>query len=192
LRAESTDFLSILRRRCGSEEVLAATLGALEEELGGGRTSESLNALAAIALIKRGLDAQTLAKGLKWEEFEEFCAGLFRASGYEVTRNIVLRKPRLQIDILARSNEIALSVDCKQWRKTAGGSALMRFAKSQLARTEALRAKNMLGEAPCASLILTLTEEAPRFVQGVAIVPIFSLRSFLGSLYEFRENLRLM
>ncbi len=192
LRADSTDFVGILRKKCGSEEVLSSTLRALEADLGGAQRPERLNILAAIALIKHGSDAETIAKGLSWDEFEEFCAGLLRASGFEVTRNIVLRRPRLQIDILARSHEIALSIDCKQWRKTAGSSALQRFARDQLARTAALRAQKRLGEAPCASLILTLTEEAPRFVQGVAIVPIFSLKSFLSSLYEFRENLRLL
>ena len=119
LRVESADFVGILRRKCRTEEVLSRTLGELEADLGGPQRPERLNVLAGIALIKWGYDAESIAKGLNWDEFEEFCAGLFRASGFEVTRNIVLRNPRLQIDILARSHQIALSVDCKQWRKTS-------------------------------------------------------------------------
>ncbi len=148
--------------------------------------------LAAVALIKLGEDTQRIARELTWSEFEDFCANILRASGFRVLRNIILKKPRMQIDIFADSPDLALSIDCKHWKKAAGGSALQRFAASQVSRTVALRLKMTTGGAPIASLILTLTEETPRFVGGVAVVPLFLLRSFLNSYYEGRDNLRLV
>ena len=150
------------------------------------------NVLAAVALIELGGDAQKIARELTWGEFEDFCADILRASGFKVARNIILKKPRMQIDIIAESPELVLSIDCKHWKKSAGDAALQRFAANQISRTVALRLKMKTDAVPIASLILTMTEETPRFVGGVAVVPLFLLRSFLNLFYEVREHLRLI
>jgi hypothetical protein len=164
----------------------------LNLDLGSVRGAVVSNVLAAVALIKLGEDAQGIAKELTWGEFEDFCAEILRVSGFRVTRNIILKKPRMQIDIIAESPELVLSIDCKHWKKSAGGAVLQRFAASQVSRTVALRLKMKTDDVPIASLILTLTEETPRFVGGVAVVPLSLLRSFLNSFYEVRERLRLV
>ncbi len=164
----------------------------LKVELGTLRNPARSNVLAAVALIKLGGDPERIAKNLSWGEFEDFCANILRASGFQVARNVILKRPRMQIDILAESRDAVLSIDCKHWTKSAGDSTLSKFASKQLLRTVALRQKVKPDGPPIASLILTMTAEAPRFVGGVAIVPLSLLRSFLNTFYGFQDRLRLV
>jgi hypothetical protein len=185
--------MGLLRRKSGSKESMRALLDELKVELGLiEHNVVDSQVLAGMVLIKMGMDPARIAKELTWREFEELCANILRASGFRVTKNVILRRPRRQIDIIANSTNLILSIDCKHWRRSAGSAALQRFAHKQLYRTRALRRdKNIAPNVPVASLILTMSEEAPRFVAGVAIVSLFLLRSFLNSFYEFSENLAL-
>lgn len=184
--------LELLRKKYTSEMRMLQLLEELKLELGTVRNPTRSNVLAAIALIRLGGDPEKLARGLGWGEFEDFCANILRASGFEVVRNVMLKRPRMQIDILAESGDAILSIDCKHWRRSAGDSALSRFASNQLSRTVALREKVKPDGPPIASLILTMTAETSRFVGGVAIVPVSLLRSFLNTFYGFQDHLRMI
>lgn len=107
-----------------------------------------------------------------------FCASLLRARGYSVTENVTLTKPRIQIDILARSRSLALAVDCKHWSHGIGEAALVRAAAAQARRARIIRARmNQL--EPLVVVLLVLSNEQARFVDGAAVVPIYALGSFL-------------
>ncbi len=76
--------------------------------------------LAALALIRLGQDSEKVAALLEWNEFEDLCAKLLSSAGYGVQRNVVLTKPRKQIDLLATSSLLSLSVDCKHYATYVG------------------------------------------------------------------------
>ena len=151
-------------------------------ELGLGIDAVSNQALHAVALVKTGYPLEKVARTLSWREFEGFCANILRASGFQVSENVFLKKPRRQVDILARSGSLALSVDCKHWKKSIGDSGLWTFAREQRERSEAVRRQIGKEGVPIVSVILTMLDEQPRILDGVAVVPLLSLRDFLISI----------
>jgi hypothetical protein len=144
-------------------------------------------ALAAVALVRSGMSPEVVSGALTWREFEGFCANVLRACGYDVRTNVVVTKPRRQIDILAESRTLALSVDCKHWGKVFSGSTLERVASDQIERTRVLKGKRQI-KMPVLPMVLTLLDSPARSVLGVPIVPIFALRDFLNSVSRFDEE----
>ena len=133
------------------------------------------------ALLKHGALPEEVSRLLSWREFERLSAALFRASGYSVRENVVLTKPRAQIDIVAVGDSLVLSVDCKHYRRGHAPSSLSKFAKDQVRRGALLR-KRLTGVPPIASVILSMSEPEGKFIEGAAVVPIRTLRSFLTTL----------
>jgi hypothetical protein len=138
----------------------------------------------AYSLMKVRVQPEEVSRLLTWREFEGLAGALLRASGYEVRENLVLTRPRAQIDVVARSPSLTLSVDCKHYAREPGPSSIAKFARAQLRRSELLRRKG--GDPrPIASVILSMSEPKGRFVEGVAVVPVRTLRSFLTNLESY-------
>ena len=144
--------------------------------------------LRAITACRLGAPLESVSRFLDWREFERFCAGLLLARGFAVTENITLTRPRMQIDILARSASYALAVDCKHWAQGKGRSALLSAAEAQVARAKRLR-KTMEHLEPLAVVILVLSDEEARFAEGSAVVPVRTLGSFVDNIESFSQLL---
>jgi len=177
------DLYALLEKRCGSEEKATAALHSLSLELGLGRKIPT-DSLAGIALIRLGFDAEKVASTLDWNEFEDLCAKLLTSSGYEVRRNIVLTKPRKQIDVFATSSLMSLSVDCKHYMNSISPYSLVRFAGEQLERTR-LYKQRQGHNGPILPMILTLFDAISPVVDGVPVVPLLRIRSFLQSVSPY-------
>jgi hypothetical protein len=138
----------------------------------------------AYALMKVRVQPEEVSRLLTWREFEGLAGALLRASGYDVRENLVLTKPRAQIDVVARGSSLTLSVDCKHYTREPGPSSIARFARAQLKRSDLLRRKS--GDSrPIASVILSMSELEGKFVEGVAVVPVRTLRSFLNGIDSY-------
>jgi len=182
-----------------SEELLASKLGSkaaaqraalsLTEELGLPPDAPR-SVSAALALTRLGTDLDRIARSLKWDEFEQYCAMAVSAAGYTVRRNVRLRKPTRQIDIIAESPVLVLSIDCKHWRRSAGEWGLGAPALAQMERTKmyALGSKTGKNRA-CLPMLLTMVDNQVRVVEGVPIVPLQGLREFLATVSRFDEGL---
>ena len=181
--------MQTLIRKVGGREKARAAIGATAEGLGLG-SAEVGQVLLALALCESGMSPEEVSKQLDWKEFERFCAGAFRTWGFVVRENVVLTKPRAQIDLLAYGSTMILSVDCKHYAREPGPSALAAFAKAQLKRSSLLRAKTD-DPRPIASIILSMSETEGRFVEGVAVVPIRTLRSLLTTVDSYSAMLDL-
>lgn len=144
--------------------------------------------MAGLALCARGESIETVSKYLSWRDFEGFCSGILRGRGFSVRENLVLRRPRAQVDILAVSSSFSLAVDCKHWSRPAGHSALARIVDAQKARAKRLR-DTLDSFPPVASVVVVLLDEETRFVNGGAVVPVFTLGSFVEGVEGFREAL---
>ena len=142
----------------------------------------------AIVACQTGTPAEAVAKHLRWEEFESFCADLLKGAGYGVEENILIAKPRAQVDLLARGRDHSLAVDCKRWQRPLSGASITRVAEAQSARARMLRA-HIPSLEPTASVVLTLATERPMFVGGVAVVPLVALADFLENLRSFGPEL---
>jgi len=184
----AVDPFDALVRKVGSDGVSAA-IEATRESLGS-KCNPSERALIALTLCRLGTRPELISNSLDWREFERFCSGLLRSSGFEVREDVHLRKPSAQIDILALGPSFSLSVDCKHWSRPLTASTLRRFAEAQLRRSELFRKTVRADPRPIFSAILTLSEQRERFVEGVAIVPLFTLRDFVGSIEAFRGLLK--
>ncbi len=159
----------------------------LSEELGVDQSH--LAVLAALARVKAGHDAESASRGLTWSEFEEFCAQAVSAAGYAVQKNVMLRKPRRQLDLLAESPTMGLSIDCKHWKRSVGTATLERLALAQAERTMHFKTRLDAPKKGILPMLLTMVDNGTRVVKGVPVVPLFALRDFLANVNPFDEAL---
>lgn len=178
----------ILRRRLGPRTADALYEAGGEMGLPAGEHASPL--CAAYSLLKLNFQADEVSRMLSWRDFERLAGLLLRASGYGVRDNVVLTKPRAQIDVVASGPSLVLAVDCKHYQREQGPSSLERAASAQLNRSALLRRKTS-DARPIASVILSMSEPEGRFVGGVAVVPIRTLRSFLTTLDSYGPYLEL-
>jgi hypothetical protein len=185
-----TTLLEALIRRKPTQSGREQALEEARDELGLSAADILSPVCVAYALIKLRALPEEISRLLTWQEFEALAGALMRASGLTVRENIVLTNPRAQIDLVAYGTSLVLTVDCKHYRREQGASSLARFAAAQLRRSSLLRSKSG-DQRPIASVILSMSEPEGKFVDGVAVVPIRTLRSFLTSLDSFTSLLDL-
>lgn len=182
-------LLGVLVKRLGREGAGRA-LRVAGSELGLPDGDSTSPVLVAYSLLKTDFQVDEVSRLLSWQEFESLAGAILRASGYEVREDVRIRRPRAQIDVVAKGLSLILSIDCKHYRRAQGPSFLEKMALAQLRRSSLLR--RAYGDPrPIASMILCESEPKGRFVRGVAVVPIRTLRSFLNSLDSYGELLEL-
>ncbi len=180
----------VLSSKLGSRAAADRSMAAVADELGISQEAPS-SALAAIALAKLGAELDAVAKSLEWEDFEAFCAIVLAASGYEVKRNVRLRKPTRQIDIVAESPSLVLVVDCKHWQRGFGISGLEPVISAQAERARLLLRGHSKAK-PHLPVIITVLDNQARVVGGVPVVPLQGLKDFLSTLNRFDQELSFM
>jgi len=185
LRGRDEGLYGVLLRKCGSAEGAQLALEKAKVDLGI-RSETAAPVLAAVALVSLGVSSEIVSKTLSWRDFESFCANVARVEGYEVQENIIIRKPRAQIDVIARSDSFLLTIDCKHSSRL-GHSELRDVALAQLRRGRLLRRQLKSERRSIVSAILTLFDQGERFREGVALVPVKTLRDFLHSLEGITE-----
>ncbi len=138
--------------------------------------------------MKRSWDAETIGSHLNWKQFEELAEQAFRSFGFETTRNLRFRKPTMEIDLLARSRNIAFAVDCKHWKRTVGNATMTRIASLQTKRSE--RVFEFCECDRVMPVILTLHDEMLHFLEsGVAVVPIQKISDFVLNWESYRDSI---
>jgi len=182
----------LLASKLGSRAAAQRAILAVSEELGLAADAPR-SVSAALALTKLGADLDRIAKSLKWDEFEHYCAMAVSAAGYSVKRNVRMRKPTRQIDIVAESPTLVLSIDCKHWKRSAGEWGLAAPALAQVERTKMHAIASKTGKTKAyLPMLLTMVDNQVRVVEGVPIVPLQGLREFLASVSRFDEGLAIV
>jgi hypothetical protein len=136
----------------------------------------------ALFAIKFGATIENVSEYLTWQDFESITGLILEEKDFDVTKNLILTKPRMEIDIVGTKMDIALLIDCKHW-KTMSKSTLDEIVKKQVERVKRYVADTNMSALP---VIVTLHQEQIQFVDNVPIVPIMKLSSFLD---EFVGNL---
>ncbi len=152
--------------------------------------SDTPQLVRALIAIEAGAPPDQVARYLDWRDFEGFCARLMAAKGFRVTLDLRLKRPRAQVDILARSSSIALIVDCKHWAREKGPAGLSAAIEKQASRARLVR-KAMGQVEPMAVVVLSLVEERPRYLGGGVVVPMRSLADFLDNAVAYAGGLTL-
>ena len=136
----------------------------------------------ALFAINLGATIEDVSEYLTWRDFESITGLILEEKDFDVTKNLILTKPRMEIDVIGKKMDIALLIDCKHW-KTMSKSALDEIVKKQVERVKRYVTDERISALPA---IVTLHQEETQFVDNVPIVPIMKLSSFLD---EFMGNL---
>ena len=135
---------------------------------------------ASILAITMGAPIEEVSRFLSWQDFESLAAEILESRDFETTRNVVLTKPRVQIDVVGIKSDIAVLIDCKHWNKMSQ-SALEKAVKKQVERTRQFVSKEKIrGAIPA---IVTLYQHETQFIDKVPIIPIHQLDSFCDEFY---------
>jgi len=134
----------------------------------------------AIELIKNGGPLGEISILLDWKDFEGLVAEILFSKNFAIIKNLILTKPRMEIDVIGIRLGVAMLIDCKHWKRYSS-STLSVAVKKQIART-----KHYILKTPGAiavPVIVTLYQDKIDFIDRVPIVPIFQFSSFVDDFY---------
>ena len=135
---------------------------------------------AALFAISQGAPIEEVSIYLSWKDFEGIVAEILQSKDFDVIKNLILTKPRMEIDVIGINHGIALLIDCKHWKRLSQ-SALRGIVKKQVERVKHYVAKTQ--GAIAVPAIVTLYQEEVNFIDKVPIIPILQFSSFVDEFY---------
>ena len=142
----------------------------------------------SLLALRMGAPIDEISQILDWKDFEALVSEILEVREFDVTRNLTLTKPRMQIDVIGIKAGVALLIDCKHWKRLSY-SALESAVNKQIERTKHYVIKEKVrGALPA---IVTLYQEEIKFIKKVPIIPIFQLDSFCDEFYGNLEEMDL-
>jgi len=132
--------------------------------------------------IKSIDDLERVSLEVVWQNFEKLAAYIFERNNFLIKINTVktFNKKRRQYDIIARKYNKIFLIECKRWSGNRYRlSALKTAIKQHKERTEFYQ---NLTKEDAAPIIVTLIEEEIKLYDGVPIVPISKLNSYINEL----------
>ncbi|MDE1726503.1 MAG: restriction endonuclease [Thaumarchaeota archaeon] len=160
-------------------------IGVYKDELIHFEESDRLK--TGILAINMGVPIDEISVLLEWQDFESLTAEILKSRDFETMCNVILTKPRMQIDVIGIKSGIAVLIDCKHWNKM-NQSALEKAVKKQVERTRYFLLKAKVQAAVPA--IVTLYQNETKFIDRVPIVPIHQLDAFCDEFYGNLEKFR--
>lgn len=134
----------------------------------------------AVKLLENGSPIDEISVALDWKDFEGLTAAILSSKNFAVIKNLMLTKPRMEIDVIGIRLGVAILIDCKHWKRYSV-SSLSTVVKKQIERT-----KHYVKKTPGAisvPVIVTLYQDKVDFIENVPIVPIFQFSSFIDEFY---------
>ena len=135
---------------------------------------------AAFLIIENGGQIEQVSEHLDWKDFEGLVAQILEEKGFATMKNMILTKPRMEIDVVGINHGIAMLIDCKHWKKLSQ-SSLNTIVEKQIKRVKHYVSKT--NEAIAVPIIVTLYHEQINFINRVPIVPVQQLSSFIDEFY---------
>ena len=90
---------------------------------------------ASIFAIRNGASIEDVSEFLTWQNFEELVSHILDENGFQVQKNLVLTKPRMEIDVVGIKLGISILIDCKHWKRMTQ-SALNDIVNKQVERVK--------------------------------------------------------
>jgi Holliday junction resolvase len=159
-------------------------IGTYQNDLINFKSTDKLK--AGIFAIKQGTDFEEVAAHLDWKDFEGLTNEMLRASGFDTTCNLILKKPRREIDVVGVKLGVTILIDCKHWKKQSFPN-LKKIVKKQVSRVKQFI--NQTSATIALPAIVTLHDEKINFIDNVPIIPITKLSSFLDEFYGNLDKL---
>ena len=177
-KMNSSDSKTIL------EEFIKNNIGSKQDDFYYFESSDKLK--IAIALLEKGFPIDEISVFLDWRDFEGLTAEILSSKDFAVIKNMMLTKPRMEIDVVGIRLGIAILIDCKHWKRYSS-SSLNSAVKKQIERTKHYVAKTEGSMA--VPVIVTLHQDKINFIDKVPIVPIFQFSSFIDEFYGNIEQM---
>jgi len=165
--------------------LVANDIGSFEGEIINFNQGDKLR--AALFAIEQGAPIEDVATYLNWKDFEGIVAEILQSKGFSIIKNLILTKPRMEIDVIGINHGIALLIDCKHWKRLSQ-SALRGIVKKQVVRVKHYVAKTQ--GAIAVPAIVTLYQEEVSFIDKVPIIPILQFSSFVDEFYGNLDELK--
>lgn len=141
----------------------------------------------SILAISVGAPIDEISRMLEWQDFESLAAEILEKRDFDTTKNVIMKSPRIQIDVVGIKSDIAILIDCKHW-SNMNQSALQEAVKKQVIRTKQFVSKHKVkGAIPA---IVTLYQQDVQFIDKVPIIPIHQLDSFCDEFYGNLEEMQ--
>ena len=141
---------------------------------------------AALYALTEGVPIEEVSTRLNWKDFEGLVAEILESKGFRIIRNLILTKPRMEIDVIGENHGVVLLIDCKHWKRQSS-SSLNNSVKKQIGRVKHYVAKTQgVVGVPA---IVTLYQEQLSFIDKVPIVPISQFSSFVDEFYGNLDSL---
>ena len=141
----------------------------------------------AISLLEKGFPIDEVSISLDWKDFEGLTAAILTSKNFAVLKNMILTKPRMEIDVVGIRLGIAILIDCKHWKRYSA-SSLSTAVRKQIERTKHYVAKTP--GAVAVPVIVTLFQDKIDFIESVPIVPIFQFSSFIDEFYGNLDQMK--
>jgi len=141
----------------------------------------------AVKLLEKGSPIDEISVALDWKDFEGLTAVILASKNFAVIKNLILTKPRMEIDVIGIRLGVAILIDCKHWKRYSV-SSLSTVVKKQIERT-----KHYVEKTPGAisvPVIVTLYQDKVDFIENVPIVPIFQFSSFIDEFYGNIDHMK--
>ncbi|MFW9966064.1 MAG: hypothetical protein ACFFEA_02845 [Candidatus Thorarchaeota archaeon] len=177
-------------------------LGARRHESGVWEIDRSLRIDVALHAVSKGAEIEDVVILLTWKDFEGFVANIFKENDYRCVESFRKRgtpeAKGLEIDVIGIKGNSIVAVDAKMWGvRTGKSSALKPVAEKQKERTKRLciimaRLSERMGTIPNGTyslkpILVTWMVEEVVFHEGVPIVPVFKLNSFLQDIDIYED-----
>jgi DNA-binding transcriptional MerR regulator len=160
------------------DEFVKNDIGSKQDDSYYFETSDKLK--IAVALLEKGFPIDEISVALDWRDFEGLTAEILSSKNFAVIKNLILTKPRMEIDVIGIRLGIAILIDCKHWKRYST-SSLTSAVKKQIERTKKYVEKTQGSIA--VPVIVTLYQDKVNFIENVPIVPIFQFSSFIDEFY---------
>ena len=167
------------------DEFVKNDIGSIQDGLYYFETGDKLK--IAISLLERGCPIDEISTSLDWRDFEGLTAEVLSSKNFAVIKNMILTKPRMEIDVIGIRLGIAILIDCKHWKRY-NISSLTNAVKKQIERTKKYVEKTQGSMA--VPVIVTLFQDKVNFIENVPIVPISQFSSFIDEFYGNIEQMK--
>lgn len=135
---------------------------------------------AAMLTLRTGADIDSVSNLLDWKNFEGLVAEILIEKDFVTVRNMILTKPRMEIDVIGTKMGVSMLIDCKHWNR-ASFSSISNSVEKQIQRTKHYVSQNQ--GIIAVPIIVTLHNEDINFIKNVPIVPIQKFSSFVDDFY---------
>ncbi|UCE09593.1 MAG: hypothetical protein JSW61_11555 [Candidatus Thorarchaeota archaeon] len=184
------------------QERILHEIGALKEPEGKWKLHRNERVELALKAVSLGAEVESVVNRMNWKDFEGMVTSILVEHGFKCTESFRRRGnleiQGMEIDVIGLRGNRIVSIDAKMWGvRKYKSSALKSAAEKQKMRTELLcglldRLSAKLDglerkKFTLSPILVTWLVEDVEFSDGVPIVPVFKLNSFLMSFESYDD-----